>query len=101
MDTDMVNIPPAANVPPPAPQDLRDLVCQRLGVRWDQWAAAHPHLAKVIDRTRLVESAVTSLRNDPQFVAALRQADLDETQLAAAARAVELAEKWLIRFLPL
>jgi hypothetical protein len=106
MDTNSIDAIPGTNAASgtnaaPVPQDLRDLVAQRVGVRWEQWATAHPHLARVIDRTRLVEAAVDSLRADPHFADALRQADLDETQLAAAARVVDLAEKWLVRLLPL
>jgi len=85
----------------PTVHDLRDLIASRVGGRWAQWAAAHPHLAQVIDRTRLVESAATSLRDDPAFNQALRQADLDETQLAAASRAIEIVERLVMRMLPL
>lgn len=71
---------------------LRDVVEQRLNKRWPEFAAAHPHLAEAIDRTRLVESAVARLREDAQFQAALREAELDVSKLAAAARALERAE---------
>jgi len=73
-------------------QMLRDVVEERLNRRWSAFAEAHPHLAAVIDRTRLVESAVESLRQDPAFIAAMRDADLDEAKLAAAMRALDRAE---------
>lgn len=82
-------------------QPLRDLVEQRLGQRWSEFAQAHPNLAQAIDQTRLVESAVRSLRDDPAFIEAMRAADLDEVKLAAAARVFELVERWVGRFMPL
>ena len=78
---------------------LRDLVEQRLSKRWAEFASAHPNLAEVIDRTRLVDCAVERLRTDPQFQAILRQADLDESKLTAAARALEHAETLVGRIL--
>ena len=85
----------------PAVQDLRDLIASRVNVRWTDWAASHPHLAQVIDRTALVESAAASLRDDPVFQAALSAADLNETQLTAAARVIDLVESLVGRILPL
>ncbi|MEE9212265.1 MAG: hypothetical protein V3U29_06390 [Phycisphaeraceae bacterium] len=80
---------------------LRDLIADRVNGRWEQWAAAHPNLAAAIDRTRLVDSTIEHLRSDPEFVAAMRQADLDENKLAAAARVLEQLERWVGRVLPL
>ena len=80
---------------------LRDMVEQRLNERWADFAKTHPHLAEVIDRTRLIDSAVQRLRDDPAYVAAMREAGLDESQLAAAARVLERAEAVVGRLLPL
>ncbi len=80
---------------------LRDVVQQRMNQRWVAFAEAHPHLAEVIDRTRLVESSVQRLREDPQFQAAMREAGLDEAKLAAAMRAVDRAEMLIAHVLPL
>ncbi len=93
-----------APVPNPVPnttlaRSLRDLVATRIGHRWDEFAARHPHLAGVMDRTTLIETTVSRLRDDPAFVAAMRQANLDEAQLAAAARLLEQAERWVTRAL--
>lgn len=79
---------------------LRDVVSQKLGVRWEAWAVDHPHLAAAIDRMKLVESAVSSLREDREFQEAMRQADLDEAKLAAAARVLEQVEAWVTRWIP-
>ena len=78
---------------------LRDLVAMRLNADWTEWSRRHPHLSGAIDRTRLIETAVTSLANDPQFVAAMRQADLDTAKLNAAARVFQLIEQALRRSL--
>ena len=80
---------------------LRDVVEQRINQRWSAFVEAHPHLAAVIDRTRLVESAVQRLRDEPEFRAAMQEAGLDEAKLAAAARILERAEALAIRLLPL
>ncbi|MFW6059388.1 MAG: hypothetical protein ACODAQ_04360 [Phycisphaeraceae bacterium] len=80
---------------------LRDVVEQRINRRWSAFAKAHPHLAAVIDRTRLVESAVQRLRDDPAFRAAMAEADLDEAKLVAAARVLERAEALALQVLPL
>ncbi|MCC7145147.1 MAG: hypothetical protein IT443_01740 [Phycisphaeraceae bacterium] len=80
---------------------LRDLVSQRLNLRWAEWSAAHPHLAGVIDRTRLVEQTVEKLRDDPDFQLAMRQADVDEARLGSLLFLLEQADKWIGRLLPL
>lgn len=79
---------------------LRDLVSDQLDRHWIVWAEQHPHLAKAIDRTRLIESAVEQLRDDPEFSKAMRQAHLDEHRLAEAARILSLAERWVGQILP-
>ncbi len=80
-------------------EQLRDLVADRLDKHWSDWAAAHPNLAEAIDRTRLIESAVGNLRDDPRFAEAMRQAAVDEAALQAAVRIVDAAERWVRRLL--
>jgi len=79
---------------------LRDVIEPRLAARWQAWSADHPHLAAAIDRVRLTESAVRELRAQPDFRAAMRQAALDEAQLAAAARVLEHVDAVIARVLP-
>lgn len=87
---------------PSAPvTSLREIVSSRIVADWSAFAAEHPNLAEVLDRTRMVDSAVTRLREDPAFQAAMRQADLDEQQLAAAANVLEIVGKWTRRVLQL
>ena len=80
---------------------LRDLVEDRLNQQWDQWALAHPHLAQVIDRTRLAQITANQLTRDPAFVQAMHDADLDASRLAAAAQLIGQAERTLRQFLPI
>lgn len=80
---------------------LRDLVSLRIGQRWESWSRAHPHLAAAIDRVRLIDSVITSLRDDPEFVRAMEQAQTDENKLQAATQLIALAERLIARFLPL
>lgn len=87
---------PAVNRTP-----LRDLVSDDLDQHWVAWSSQHPHLAAAIDRVRLVDAAVDSLRTDPAFAAALRRADLDEHRLGQAARILDLARQHLRQLLPL
>ncbi|MCC7408784.1 MAG: hypothetical protein IT442_11980 [Phycisphaeraceae bacterium] len=79
---------------------LRDVVSQKLAVRWEAWSADHPHLAAAVDRMKLIDSSVQSLRDDAEFREAMRQADLDEAKLAAAARVLEKVEGWVTRWIP-
>ena len=72
---------------------LRDVISDKVNARWNEWAAAHPNLARVVDRTRLVESTVVQLRNEPAFIEAMRQADLDEDKLVAAAKLLEQTDR--------
>jgi len=80
---------------------LHDLVAKKIDRHWNEWSKAHPHLASILDRTRLVDSTVDRLRSDAEFAEAMRQANLDESQLAAAARLLDQAERWILRFMPL
>ena len=80
---------------------LHDVVARRIDRRWSEWARAHPHLAAVIDRTTLIDSTVAELQEDPAFVRAMQQADLDEARLAQAEGVMEKADALLDRVMPL
>ena len=80
---------------------LRELVQDRLDMRWTAWAREHPHLAEIIDRTRLIDSAVDRLVKDGELEEVLQQADMNESQLnsiVAAFRVIEQAIGQLLRF---
>ncbi|MEM8737664.1 MAG: hypothetical protein AAGG38_04200 [Planctomycetota bacterium] len=78
---------------------LRDVVAGSIDRQWLAWSAEHPHLARAIDRTRLVNEAVDRLEDDEGFRAALRAADLDERRLVEAAEVLAVAEGWVRRAL--
>ncbi len=82
-------------------EDLRSMVSDKINGRWSKWAQRHPHLAQVIDHTRLVESAVERLRDDPRFIRAMQEADLDDARLSAAAKILERADQVIRDTLPL
>ena len=80
--------------------DLRTLISDQIDARWPDFATRHPHLAQAIDRVRLVDSAVDLLRDDPEFVRAMRNADLDEARLTDAAKLLGLVDQLVHRLLP-
>jgi len=80
---------------------LRDLVEQKIDQRWSDFARQHPHLAEAIQRTRLVESTVQSLRTNDDYRAAMEAAGRDEALLAAALRLSQTVEQWIDRALGL
>lgn len=80
-------------------QDLRALIAERIDVRWSDFATRHPHLADAIDRVRLVDSAVDLLRDDPEFISAMRGADLDEARLADATKVLGMLDQLICRLL--
>ena len=86
---------------PPAGSPLRDYVAGDLDQHWIAWSAQHPHLAAAIDRVRLLDTAMNSLRHDAGFRAAMQRADLDEHRLHQAAEVLNLARQHLRQLLPL
>ncbi len=81
--------------------DLRSLISEKMNLRLSDWAERHPRLAQAIDSTRLVESTVDLLREDPEFIQAMRDADLDEAKLALAANILSHADQLIRDSLPL
>jgi hypothetical protein len=82
-------------------RNLRDLIDEKIDGQWSQWSKAHPNLAEAIDRARLIESSVELLRNDPDYIEAMRSAGLDEAKLAAAASILNRADQIIRRALSL
>ena len=80
---------------------LRDVIAEKIDTRWHEWAESHPHLARVVDRTRLIESTIERLQEEPAFVDAMRQSDLDEDKLVAAAKLLSQADRLIRLVLPL
>lgn len=80
---------------------LRDWLADDLNQHWIAWSSQHPHLAEAIDRVRLLDTAMLSLRQDAGFQSAMRRADLDEYRLGQAAEVLSLARGHLRHLLPL
>jgi len=76
---------------------LKDLVQDRIDGSWESWAQRHPNLAAAIDRVQLIDRTVDQLRQDPDYVEAMQQSQLDENQLLAAARVIALIERMIGR----
>ena len=72
-------------------QDLRDLVARAVAKPFAPWAAEHPSLAAVIDRTRLVEQVSQRLRESPAYRAAIANSHRARTELDLLGRLAELA----------
>ena len=81
--------------------ELRNLIEQRVNVQWNDWAERHPELARAIDRVQLVEVSIDRLSDDIQYREALQQSGLDEAQLVAAAKVLDVVERVVGRVLPL
>jgi hypothetical protein len=74
---------------------LKEIVRQRVDLRWEAFAAAHPQLAAAVKRSVLVDSTVERLADDPEIRAALEQAAIDEATLRAIGRVVRAADSFL------
>lgn len=78
---------------------LRDRVMAQVPQRWESWALDHPHLARAIDRLKLMESAVQRWREEPEFQTALRQAVWNESKRRTAGKVYQLIERLVSRVL--
>jgi hypothetical protein len=54
--------------------DVKHEVEKTVGANWADFATRHPHLAAALDQELLVEQAVASLEEDPEYQAAMGQA---------------------------
>lgn len=80
---------------------LRTLIAGAVESRWTAWSQDHPNLAQAVDRTQLIDMAVTRLRDDPAFMDAMAQAHIDEKQLAALEQIGQFVGHVVDRLLPL
>ena len=80
--------------------DLKDQVQQALRSEWPAFAAAHPKLAAVLDETVLLEPAMRSLANDPEYQEAMATADAVGAGAQVIADTVATAvRRWLRQLL--
>ncbi len=76
--------------------NVRELVESQLSTQWPEFAIAHPRLAAILDDDLLLESAVASLSDDPEYKAAMNGA----TAMSAGAESIaEIVGKVVGRFL--
>ena len=55
--------------------EMREEVRRALASEWPAFAANHPRLASALDETILVEPAMRSLADDPEYVEAMATAN--------------------------
>jgi hypothetical protein len=72
-------------------ETINELVAAAVGKEFDEWAAEHPSLAAVIDRVRLTQQTVQSLRNTDAFRQAIAAYHRDENELGLLAKLGDLA----------
>ena len=80
--------------------DVKEEVRRALSAEWPAFATSHPRLAAALDETVLVEPAVASLADDPEYVQAMQTAD----EVGAGANAVvdlvgRFVRDWLQRLI--
>lgn len=76
---------------------LQEIVAERVGMRWEQFAAEHPNLAAAVERVRLIEHGVRQIERQEVYRQAMEAAGRDEAVLAAAARLVQAIDTWVGR----
>jgi hypothetical protein len=72
-------------------EKINEIVAAAVGKEFDDWAAEHPSLAAVIDRVRLTEQTVESLRDTDAYQQAIAAYHRDECELDLLAQLAELA----------
>ena len=79
---------------------LKDEVRRAISQNWDDFAREHPNLARVIDQELLVESAMRSLVDDPEYRTAMEQSHAVGIGIQAIVSFVDrFVARWLKRLL--
>ena len=55
--------------------DIQDHVSAAVKEEWKAFEEQHPNIAQFIDQSQLVQGAITALRDDPEFMEAVGQAN--------------------------
>ena len=55
--------------------DIKSEVARAVRGEWPAFASAHPKLAAVLDETVLIDGAITSLADDPEYQEAMATAE--------------------------
>ena len=80
--------------------DLKAEIAAAVRDEWPAFAARHPRLAQVLDETLLVEQAVASIGNDPEYRQAMQTAAAVGTGAQVIADVVRRLVAKLIHTLP-
>jgi len=72
-------------------EKINELLADAVGKEFDDWAAEHPTLAAVIDRVRLTEQTIESLRDTEGYRQAIAAYHRDQSELNLLAGLAELA----------
>jgi hypothetical protein len=78
--------------------NIRDEVASAVRVEWPAFSAAHPKLAAVLDETLLIEGAVASLAEDPEYQETMANAEAVGVGAECVAALISrLVSRWLKR----
>ena len=80
-------------------QTIQDIVARAVGEAYDAWAKQHPSLAAVIDRMALSELAAQSLRQSPEFKAAVEEFGHSSVELDLVNKVIDLVGPILMSIL--
>ena len=75
--------------------DMKAVVAQAVGEAFDNWAAAHPSLAAVIDRSLLIDRTTESLRQSDEYKQAIKDYHDSREEMNILGSLIDLAEKFL------
>jgi hypothetical protein len=76
--------------------NLKDEVRRAINVSWPQFEADHPHLAAAIDQEILLMEATRAISEDPEFNAAMQQAQAAGIVATGVGDVIEaLVRRWL------
>ena len=75
---------------------LKEEVRRAIHQNWDAFASEHPNLAQVIDQELLVEHAMQSIADDPEYRTAMEQSAAVGIGMEALASFIE---RFISRFL--
>ena len=76
--------------------DVKQQVEVAVGTRWDDFAAAHPKLAGVIDQHLLVQSVQQSLADDTEYQKTLANAQACNASLETV---LKLIDKYVVKWM--
>lgn len=76
--------------------DVREAVRRAVAMEWPAFVTSHPRLAEVLDESLVMESAIASLADDPEYEEAMATADAVGAGAEAVANVVQkFVANWL------